>query len=429
MPEENNKSFPKDFLWGASTSAHQVEGSNHNQWTVWELAHAAEMAKHAGERMSIDKKLKELSNWPDIKDQAQDPNNYISGRGIDHYRRYEEDFDIAKSLNLNAFRFSIEWSRIEPEEGVWDKAELDHYKDYIAALKKRGLEPMLNLWHWTVPVWFYEKGDFTKRSNVNYFLRFVEKVMAEFAELNLKYVIVLNEPNVYTSFSYGIGEWPPQQKNWLKAIIVYANLISAQRRTYRILKPKYPQLQIGVAAQLANIKAKRPRSLIDTTTTRLIRYFWNWYFLNRIKRSQDFVGINFYFSDFYKGPKRENPQLPVNDLGWYMEPEGLYDLILRAWAHYKKPIIITENGVADAQDQHRNWWIEETMIAMEKALSEGVDLRGYFHWSLLDNFEWSTGWWAKFGLVEVDRGQGMKRTVRPSAKLWAERLRRIKSEQ
>jgi beta-glucosidase len=159
---------------------------------------------------------------------------------------------------------------------------------------------------------------------------------------------------------------------------------------------------------------------------KFIRYVWNWWFLNRIKNQQDFVGFNYYFSDYYTGLlRRENPKVPVNDLGRYMEPEGLYPLLLRVWAHYKKPIFVTENGVADHQDKYRRWWLEETIIAMERAVSEGVDLRGYFHWSLLDNFEWKYGWWPKFGLVAVDRKHSMKRTVRPSGEWLAEHIKSL----
>jgi beta-glucosidase len=163
-----------------------------------------------------------------------------------------------------------------------------------------------------------------------------------------------------------------------------------------------------------------------------MRYFWNWWFLNRIQAYQDFVGFNYYFTDYYqfggyKGKKnidvfhRENPNFPKNDLGWYMEPEGIYPLIIRVWNHYKKPIIIAENGLADSKDEYRRWWIEETIIAMERAMSEGVQIKGYFHWSLLDNFEWAYGWWPKFGLIAVNR-QTMKRTVRPSAVWFSKKI-------
>jgi len=167
-----------------------------------------------------------------------------------------------------------------------------------------------------------------------------------------------------------------------------------------------------------------------------MRYFWNWWFLNRIRKYQDFVGFNYYFTDYYrwgslgdfrKGQmfKKANPKQPINDLGWYMEPEGIYPLLVRVWAHYKKPIMITENGLADQDDEYRRWWIEETIVAMERALSEDVKVIGYMHWSLLDNFEWAFGWWPKFGLVHVDR-KTMKRTVRPSAKYYADKIEELK---
>lgn len=420
---KTKKLFPKDFFWGASTASHQVEGGTYNQWTVWELAHAAQLAKNAEYAKPAGFQLQELPNWEDIKPQAKNPHNYVSGEGVDHYHRYKEDFEMAHKLNLNAFRFGIEWARIEPEEGQWDKAEIEHYRRYIRAMRAKGLEPFLNIWHWTVPTWFADIGGFSKRRNLKYFERFVEILAAELAD-EITYVITLNEPNVYATFSYLIGEWVPQERNPLKFIWTYLNLAAAHRRSYRILKRYKPSLHIGVAQAMANIQAKRPHNILDEITTKVMRYWWNWWFMERIKRYQDYTGFNYYFTDYYQGlGRRENPTVPLNDLGWYMEPEGLYPLLLRCWTRFKKPVFVLENGVADSQDAHRRWWLEETMVAMERALSEGVDLRGYFHWSLLDNFEWKFGWWPKFGLVAVDREHGMKRTVRPSAKWWAERLK------
>lgn len=432
MDESNKKQpslFPKDFYWGASTSSHQVEGGNHNQWTQWELANAAHLAKTAHKRLSW------MPSWDRIKDRAQDPNNYISGRGIEHYKLYKEDFKLLKHLNLNSFRFGIEWSRVEPEEGVWDKAAWDHYKEYIQTLLDMKIEPFINIWHWTMPIWFTEKGAFTKKANLKYFERFVSKLIQELPVDRLKYVITLNETNVYTSFSYLTSEWVPNENNMWHAAATYLNLMRAHKNAYRLLKIANPKLQIGVAAQLANIQAKRPHNILDEWATQGMRYGWNWWFLNRIRKCQDFVGINYYFTDYYelgdhRGTKnieffhRADPNFPKNDLGWYMEPEGVYPLLLRTWSHYKKPIIITESGLADEQDEYRQWWLAESMVAMERAISEGVDLRGYFYWSLLDNFEWAYGWWPKFGLIHVDRVHGMKRTVRPSAKWWAEWLKR-----
>ncbi len=411
--------FPKNFYWGASTASHQVEGGLHNDWTVWELAHANQLAKSAS------RKLNWLPNWPDIKSQAEKPSNYVSGEGVDHYHRYKQDFEIVKKLNMNAFRFSIEWARLEPEEGKWDEAAVEHYRQYGNELRARDIEPFLNIWHWTVPTWFEAKGAFTKRANVDYFTRFVQKISDEYGA-DLSHIITLNEPNVYASLGYITANRPPQEKSLLKSAWAYWHLRLAHKRSYKLLKQAHPHLQVGIAAQLGNIQAKRPHNLLDVITTKFMRYAWNWWFLRRIRLQQDFIGINYYFTDYYQNFKPRNPKAPINDLGWYMEPEGIYPILLRTWARYKKPIYITENGVADAKDQYRRWWIEETVIAMERALSEGVDLRGYFHWSLLDNFEWESGWWPKFGLVKVDREQGMKRTIRPSAQWFADLIKQLR---
>lgn len=422
--------FPEDFLWGASTASHQVEGGTVNQWSVWELAQASDLAAGAEARLSW------LPDWDEIEAQATSPENYVSGKGVDHYSRYEEDFDLLKKLQFNSFRFGLEWSRINPEEGVWDKEAIAHYHRYIDALLERGIEPILNIWHWTMPTWFTDMGGFEKKENLVHFDRYVRKVGEEYGG-KVRHIITLNEPNVYASFSYLNGEWPPERKNPLLFGKVYLNLSRAHRRAYAILKSLSPNMQVGLAAQLANIQAKRPHNVFDGSVTKFMRYFWNWWFLNRSRRYQDFVGLNYYFTDYYKGMafgvkdpsnkqgneirvpalQRANPRVPLNDMGFYMEPEGLYPLLVRAWTRYKQPIIVTENGVADRNDNYRQWWLEQTIIAMQRAMSEGVDVRGYMHWSLLDNFEWHYGWWPKFGLIAVDREHGMKRTVRPSA-IW-----------
>ena len=137
--------FPPNFFWGASTASHQVEGGNHNQWSVWELEHAKELAETAESRLGW------LPGWEDIKKRAETPDNYVSGRGVGHYQGYKEDFTLAKKLNLNAFRFGIEWARLEPSQGKWDEKEIQHYRDYIKELRRKGLEPFLNIWHWTMP--------------------------------------------------------------------------------------------------------------------------------------------------------------------------------------------------------------------------------------------------------------------------------------
>lgn len=416
--------FPEDFLWGASTSSHQVEGGTVNQWSVWELEHASELARSAAQRLSW------LPSWKEIRPMAQDPENYVSGKGVDHYNRYKEDFDYLRAMHFNSFRFGVEWSRIEPQLGAWNTDAIKHYHDYIAELKKHHIEPILNIWHWTMPTWFTDMGGFEKKANLKYFDEFVQKISEEFGQ-DLRYIIILNEPNVYASLSYITGEWPPQLKKPLLAYRVYKNLMHAHRKAYTLLKKENPSIQIGIAHSVSQGKANRSTNLLTVMGVVVKNYVWNWWFLDRIKKHLDFVGLNYYMTHYYSNPfgGTSNPTTPVSDLGWYLEPESLYTLIMRSHQRYKLPIIITENGVADADDTYRQWWIEQSLIAMQRALSQGVKLRGYLHWSLLDNFEWAYGWWPKFGLIAVDRENGMKRKARPSAKWFSVYLGKMKRRQ
>lgn len=409
--------FPNGFLWGASTAAHQVEGNTHNQWSEWELANAGRLAA------TFTKRLHWLPNLDEVTPAGTDPANYVSGRGVEHYERYREDFGILQELGMNAFRFSIEWSRIEPEEGKWNEQAIAHYREYISELKRRNIEPVLTLWHWTMPVWFTAKGGFAKRSNVMYFVRFAHKIGELFGD-ELRYVVTLNEPNVYTQLSYLQGEWPPQGKNPLTAIRVYGNLVHAHRRAYSALKQGHPNIQVGIAMQAGNVLPKRPRDGLARCAGAVAEYLNNWWFLDRIRRQQDFIGINYYFTHYLGGLRPQNPKTPVSDLGWYMAPGLLDRLLRRVSQRYRLPVIITENGLADAHDAERQWWLEETLAALQRALDAGVDLRGYLHWSLLDNFEWAYGWWPKFGLVSVDR-KTMKRTIRPSARWFADYIKKL----
>ncbi|MDB5166553.1 MAG: beta-glucosidase [Candidatus Saccharibacteria bacterium] len=407
--------FPDDFLWGASTASHQVEGGTVNQWSVWELAHAADRAQTAKQRLDW------MPSWPDIRHEAEDPANYVSGKAVDHYNRFEEDFDIVKVMGLNAFRFGIEWSRLQPTEGAWDVAAVQHYHDYIAALRKRGIEPILNLWHWTQPTWFTDKGGFTKRANLVHWNAFVKRVAEEYAS-DLRIVLTLNETNVYSTFSYLGDEWPPGHKNVREYLSVNLNLITAHKQAYRAFKAVNPDVQIGMAQNMS-MDLPLTDSVLDKLTAKVAGYAWNYTVVDRVKHYCDFIGFNYYFANYWHDFKRHNPKEPLNDMGWYMEPSRVYDLIMQVHKRYGKPIYITENGVADAKDEHRQWWLEQTIEAMAKARADGADLRGYMHWSLLDNFEWAEGWWPKFGLIKVDRKNGFKRTARASAKWWAKWLR------
>lgn len=413
LTKELKETFPDGFLWGASVSSHQVEGDTYNQWTRWELETAKDSAKLAPSRWS------KLPIWNQVAREAINPDNYISGHGDKHYKLYKQDFEIAKRLGLNSFRFNLEWSRIEPEEGTYSLEALQHYKRYIKAAIEAGLTPIVGLWHWTNPVWFENKGGFTKKANLKYWRLFVEKVADELDWSEVRYASTINEANSYSLASYFTGEFPPGRRNILAAALVYWNLSLAHRVGYSTLTKRHPHLSVGVVHQIVNFKPKNSSKYLDRLMSKLSGQVINWWFLRRC-HDFDFIGLNYYRTEYVKWFKTEgiNPQEPVNDLGWYMNPAGLEEVIEEVWRRFNRPIIITENGVADLEDKHRLWWLTESMHAISNASRHGVDVRGYHHWSLLDNFEWQYGWFPKFGLVAVDR-QSYKRNVKKSAKAWA----------
>lgn len=383
------KNFPKNFYWGASTSSHQVEGGNHNQWTVWELENATRLAKEAGGKNNpVSLAKTDLPIWPEIKDIATKPDNYVSGNGVEHYKRYKDDLKYLKKMNLNAYRFGIEWSRIEPKEGEWDEEAIKHYAEYIDEVLAAGIEPFLNILHWTEPIWFYEKGGFAKRSNIKYFERFVQKIIDEYGE-KLNYIITINEANTFMSMGYLVGMWPPMKKNPAIALVVYINLLKAHKKAYKIIKAKYPDIQVGLAHQSTLSKSSGEYNLVEKLMSWASEYVWHTWFYNRARKYQDFVGTNFYQTNYFKWIFVKNPTEPVSDIGWYLEPYSVRDIILKLHKKYKKPILITENGVADMKDEIREWWIDESVRGMNDALDEGAEMLGYLHWSLLDNFEWA----------------------------------------
>ncbi len=410
----NGGAFPDGFYWGAATSAHQVEGGNHNDWTEWELANAERLAGEAEFRYG------NLPGWNLIKAQAQDPKNYISGRACDHYHRFREDFDIAKRLGHNAHRFSIEWSRIEPEEGTFSEREIAHYREVIVALRQRGMEPFVTLWHWTNPIWIRDQGGWENPTTATRFARYVERITSAFKDL-VRFWMPLNEPNVYTGNAYIVGVFPPQVRSLRRANRVFRNLIAANREAYRMIHRVAPQASAGVGHYLTYSEPYR-NYLRNRLVTPAIDYLRNWRFLNASKDSQDFIGVQYYHHDalnlkFGKGRygpmETRNENRWVNDMGWEIYPEGLYHLLKRA-SRYGKPMYITENGTADTHDGQRARFIREHLAWVSRAMAEGADVRGYFYWSLLDNFEWDKGFWPRFGLVGMDY-QTLERRIRPSA--------------
>ena len=366
MQKNKKSTFPKSFFWGAAVSAHQVEGGNYNQWSVWELENAKVLATQAPHRYNS------LPKWDEIEAEAKNPDNYISGQASDHYNRHDEDFALLEELNMNAFRFSIEWSRVEPEEGAWNAAAIDYYKKYI----------------------------------------------------NLRYIITINEPSVYVNESYLEGNWPPNATSKLDFWLVLNNLAYAHKKSRQVIKQIQRRARVSVAHNSSYVYAGDD-AWLSRKFAALMQWFKDDYFLQKVARHCDFLGINYYFSDRVYGYRVHNPEKELSDLGWDVSPENLEFALIRLWNKYKLPIMITENGIADRDDELRQEWILKTINAMQNAINKDVKLLGYLHWSLIDNFEWAYGKWPRFGLASVDYNT-LKRELRPSAKGFAKAIKYIR---
>ncbi|MCX5693707.1 MAG: glycoside hydrolase family 1 protein [Candidatus Omnitrophica bacterium] len=395
--------FPQNFLWGAATSAHQVEGQNiYNDWWQAEQGHL----------------LKEASN-----------------SACRHYELYAQDFSIAQQLNHNCHRFSIEWSRIEPQEGNFQVLEIEHYRKIIADLRSKGLEPVVTLHHFTNPVWFSQKGGWTKFKLQKYFLRFVDRIVRELAD-QVQFWITINEPLVYSSHSYFLGVWPPQERSLFKTVKVTLNLAGAHTKAYQIIHQIYRQKNlvkpmVSIAANLQAFEICQP-----TAKNKLAAYLrnrlYNFYFIEKLlrKKTLDYIGVNYYSRNLVDVqswrikdllaqtcPYNHHP-LPKNSLGWDIYPEGLFKLLL-AMKKYKLAVFITENGICTQDDKLRWDYIYQHLQQLHRVISAGVEVLGYIYWSLIDNFEWDKGFIPRFGLVQIDY-QNQQRTVRESAKKLAE---------
>lgn len=418
MQKKQSFSFPKKFLWGAATAAHQVEGGTHNQWTVWELENAKSKAAQAKFHWG------DLEAWEDVRREAENPQNYVSGKGADHYNLYSDDFDLLKKMNMNAFRFSVEWSRVEPTEGAWNVEAITHYKKYVAELKKRNIEPVLTLFHFTLPVWFVEKGGFEKRKNVQYFVRFADKILQELGT-DIRFIITINEPEVYAYESYHLGNWPPNKTSKMDVWRIFNNLARAHNQVADLAHSLSRRYKVSVAKN-SNYFYAGDNAALSRKYTDIAQYFQDDYFLKKVVKKCDFLGVNYYFSNRVYGYRVHNPDEKESDLGWDLSPATIQFALERLNDKYHLPILITENGLADAKDTYRQWWITQTIMAMQKAMENGVTLIGYLHWSLLDNFEWDKGFWPRFGLAEVDY-KTKKRNLRPSAVWFGKVIKRLRS--
>lgn len=406
MKKDNQIYFPENFFWGAATSSHQVEGNNHNDWSEWEKTNAERLVKEAKDNWQ---------KWQQEKfPEMFDPQNYISGRVCDHYNRFAEDFGIAKFLGHNAHRFSIEWSRIEPEEGKFDDGEIEHYRQVLRVLKNSGLEPFVTLWHFSLPVWFSEKGGFKNKNSSEIFARYCGYVVEKLGGM-AQFWITINEPEYYAQESYLTGMWPPQKKSRTSQLIVIHNLIRAHCRAYKVIKKLNQNAQVGIAKNNIYFEAYKDR-LINRALKKFKDWWWNFYFLHQIRNCQDFIGLNHYFHNRIHYGFNKNEHRRTSDMGWELYPQAIYHVLVDL-KRYQKPIYITENGLADAQDKKRGWFIFETLKNVSQAIEEGVDVRGYLHWSLMDNVELDKGFWPRFGLLEIDY-KTLERKIRPSAKFY-----------
>lgn len=391
--------FPKKFLWGAATSSHQVEGNNtNNDWWLWER-----------------------------QGRTQDP----SGKAANHYELFEQDFQLARDLTHNAHRFSIEWSRVEPQEGVFSNAAIEHYRAVIRSLRQKDIEPIVTLHHFTNPQWFSQQQGWLNHRSGFWFARYCARVMEALGR-DVQYWITINEPMVLVYHAYLIGLWPPGKKSFLKMWQAANRLMNAHKAAYRTIRGIYRQHQwpvpkISIAQNLRPFKPCPRFKNIFVDVSIFIRHrLFNWYFLHKIRNHVDFIGVNYYDREYVSNETSLGCGLwggrcnhahghagHVNMLGWDSWPEGLFEVL--SWLKgFRKPILITENGTCEEDDNFRRQFIEEHLKELQRALNAGVPVIGYLYWSLLDNFEWHHGFGPRFGLVEVDYTT-FKRTVRPSA--------------
>ena len=401
--------FPENFLFGAAISSHQTEGGCHNNWSEWELKNCIELAASSSS-------MSHIYSGRSFKEEAFDKENYISGQGIDHYNKFAEDFSMAKEIGLNALRFSIEWSRIEPEEGKWDNNELKHYCKVIEELKKNHIEPFVTIWHWTLPLWLSAKGGVTARDFPFYFERLSARITETFKGM-VKFYITINEPEIFSLNSYLLGKWPPQKKGIISYLNSMNKLKKAHLASYDAIKNIDRTASVGAALNMTSFEA---HSFVGYIFKYFAKKFWNDFFIEKVKDRMDFIGLNYYFhrSFLFKDKSPKN----YSDMGWELYPAGI-SIVLEELKSYGKPIYITENGLADCEDKYRGWYIKEVLKNVLNSIESGVDVRGYFHWSLMDNFEWDKGFWPKFGLIDVDR-KTMKRNIRSSAFIYRDIIER-----
>lgn len=410
--------FPRDFLWGTATAAHQVEGNNVNSdfWTL-ETAPGTIFAEPSGD-------------------------------ACDHYHRYADDIGLLKDLGFNLYRFSIEWARVEPEDGMFSAAEIAHYRRVLECCHANGMTPMVTLHHFTSPRWTMRMGGWENAEIVGRFARYAERMAHDLGDL-IPYCCTINEANLPRLLAVMMSAQPPAASDPDPNAPVGADM-SALRDPRRTPWWAESARRMGVAAEQLNpflfstspaaakyvceahvaarevFKRARPDARVGITLAlvdvqsrggdQMARRIWDdlLYSYAPYLRGDDFLGVQNY-SRVLVGPNGPlPPELEVTQMGYEYYPEALAG-VLRETHKLGLPLIVTENGVATDDDARRVEFIDRALAGVEACLGEGVDVRGYTYWSALDNFEWMMGYTMRFGLISVDRAT-QQRTVKPSAR-------------
>lgn len=392
--------FPKDFLWGTATASHQVEGgNNNNNWSAWE-------------------------NEPGrIRD------GHKAGLAADWWGgRWREDFDRAAETGQKAHRLSIEWSRIQPRLDAWDEDALDQYREMVRGLVERNLLPMVTLHHFTDPLWLSETGAWENEKTPELFGRYVRKVVEALKEY-VSLWCTINEPNVYVTGGYVVGSFPPGKTSLKWFFPLYRNLLRGHAIAYRSIHAIQPGAQVGLAYNYSRFIAAKKWNPIDRGAAKLINWLLNEAFPNAVSngklsafgktehlpglaKTQDYFGLNYYFRQMMTfNPFASDHSLmnmfyedgtEVSQSGLFANtPEGMFDAL--KWAKgFGLPIHITENGIEDTVDALRRRYIIQNLHQVWRAVNFCYPVRSYFHWSLVDNFEWTEGWINRFGLWGLD---------------------------
>ncbi len=410
--------FPdRPRLWGTAVSHYQVEGSDPCDWTAWESEGRTRGAP--------------------------------CGDAVGSWERYEADADIAAALGSNAFRFSVSWSRVEPKPGEWDDAALDRYVRFVEHLEARGIEPIVTLFHYTHPLWFHRLTPWTSTTSVERFRKFASIVGQCFGDRVRMYTI-FNEPLVFVLAGFLDGQIPPGIADPSSAAKALDHIFAAHAAAAATLREVNPRAAIGVAHNMMSFAPDRWWSPLDRLVARLGDSFYNASVFEafvtgewslwlppsirlrgrrpELVGSLDFAGVNFYSRLHIRCPGRERligdyryddrTGHGLTDNGWEIVPDALPRLLGIAGAT-GLPVVVTENGLADADDLLRAKFLREHIAAIRDAGRLGTDIHGYLHWSLVDNYEWLDGFEPRFGLVEVDRAT-MQRRPRPSAEVFRE---------